>query len=174
MSFVVIAYPRFAYKDYKWVQTIRKEHDAKMFDVVKPHVTFVFPTNKLSADSLTKHVREHLAEFKSFPVVFDATKVIEDDSKAFTHTFLVPSTGFDQINKLHDLLYVDDLASELRSDIPFIPHVGVGANPDKKAMDKLAESITRSDKSISGTIEELVVCEYDGKRVIDITSIPLA
>lgn len=174
MSFVVIAYPKITLEDYEWIQNIRKEHDTNMFGVVKPHVTFVFPTNKLNANSLTKHVKEHVTGFKAFPIKLDSTKVVEGDSKVFTHTFLVPSTGYEQVNELHDQLYVDGLASELRSDIPFVPHLGIGANSDKKVMEELAEFISKSGKSISGTIDELVVCEYDGKKVIGITTVPLA
>jgi len=173
MSFVVIAYPKIDQNDYKWIQGVRKENDPVMFSVVKPHVTFIFPTNKLDATSLAKHVKEHLAGFKSFPVVFDSTKVVEDDSKTYTHTFLVPSVGFDDINKLHDLLYVDEMASELRLDIPFVPHLGIGTNADKDAMQALAKSITKSGKSVSGTINELVVGEYDGKKVTDIAVVSL-
>ena len=174
MSFVVIAYPKIDRKDYDWIQGIRKENDPMMFDVVRPHITFIFPTNKLDAASLTSHVEDHLTGFRSFAVIFDATKVVEDDSKTFTHLFLVPSVGFDNINKLHDQLYVDGMASELRLDIPFVPHLGIGTNPDEGAMEELAKSIAQGGKSIAGTIDELVVAEYDGKKVTDLKTINLA
>ena len=173
MSFVVIAYPKIDRNDYDWIQGIRKENDPIMFDVVKPHVTFVFPTNKLDAASLTRHVEDHISGCKSFPVVFDATKVVEDNSKTYTHLFLTPSVGFDNINKLHDLLYLDDMASELRLDIPFIPHLGIGTNKDKSSMEKLAKSLAKSGKSIAGTIDELTLCEYDGKKVTDLQTFSL-
>lgn len=173
MSFVVIAYPKISRQDYDWIQGIRKDNDPVMFNVVKPHVTFVFPTTKLNAEELAAHVKSHLNGFKAFPVVFNQTKVVEDDSKTYTHAFLVPSVGFDDITKLHDLLYVDDMASELRLDIPFVPHLGIGTNPNKDAMDDLAKSIADSGKSISGTINELVMAEYDGKKVTNLTSVAL-
>lgn len=173
MSFVVIAYPKISPEDFKWIQGIRKENDPIMYNVVKPHVTFIFPTIKLNLNELTDHVKNHLNGFEAFPVTFDSTKVIEDDSKTYTHTFLVPSEGFDEITKLHDLLYTDDMTSELRLDIPFVPHIGIGTNLEKAEMDELAKNISDSGKTISGTINELEVCGYDGKKVTDLFTINL-
>lgn len=174
MSFVVIAYPKISPQDYRWIQDIRKEHDLVMYSVVEPHITFVFPTTKLNAEELTSHVKSHLKGFKSFPVTFDSTKVVKDDFNDYTHTFLVPSVGFDYITKLHDQLYVDDMLSELRTDIPFIPHLGIGTNPSKTTMEELAKTISESNKVITGSIDQLVVCEFNGKKVTELTTLPLA
>jgi hypothetical protein len=93
--------------------------------------------------------------------------VVEDDSKTFFHTFLIPSEGEREIITLHDKLYTDELASELRLDIPFIPHVGIATNQDEAVMQKLADKINRNGVNISGTIEALTIASYDGKQVRD-------
>lgn len=173
MSFVVIAYPKIRLQDFDWLQNVRRNNDPIMFDVVKPHVTFIFPTTKLAANELENHVKNSLGNTTTFSVRFDSTKVVEDDSKTYTHTFLIPSTGFEEITKLHDILYVGDMASELRLDIPFIPHMGIGTNSNKDKMHQLAKDLDRQDRVIEGVIDELVVCEYDGKKVKDLAIISL-
>lgn len=173
MSFVVIAYPKISPEDFEWIQNIRRDNDPMMYDVVKPHVTFIFPTSKLGANKLEMHVKNNLGKTKSFSVRFDSTKVVEDDSKTYTHTFLIPSTGFDEITVLHDILYVGEMASELRLDIPYIPHMGIGTSPNVDKMNQLATDLRGQDRAIEGVIDELVVCEYDGKKVNDLRIISL-
>lgn len=173
MSLVVIAFPNISAEDYEWIQKIRRQHDSKKFNVVKPHVTIIFPTTKLDSNSLARHIENHLTGLEAFPVVFDSVRVVEDFSKTYSQAFLVPSAGYNEISKLHDLLYVDEMASELRSDILFIPHVSIGTNEDRFVMQRLASSVRESNKSVSGTIDKLTVCEYDGNKVTDLTAIPL-
>lgn len=173
MSLTVIAYPNISAEDYDWIQRIRRQHDSKKYNAVKPHVTIIFPTTKLDSDRLVKHVKNHLTGLGAFPVVFDSVRVVEDFSKTYSQAFLIPSAGYNEICELHDLLYVDEMASELRSDIPFIPHLSVGINEDRSTMEQLAYSIRASKKSVAGTIDKLIVCEYDGNKVTNVTAIPL-
>jgi len=173
MSYVVIAYPKISLEDFEWIQDVRRDNDPIMFNVVKPHVTFIFPTTRLAASDLEGHVKNNLADTKSFSVRFDSTKVVEDDSKTYTHTFLIPSIGYNEITNLHDILYVGDMASELRLDIPFIPHIGIGTNSNKDKMYQLAKDLEKQNRVIDSVIDELVVCEYDGKKVKDLAIISL-
>jgi 2'-5' RNA ligase len=99
MAFLAVAYPNINDSDYRWVQNLRQKHD-RQFDIVEPHITLVFDTNKLSSSEFTKHVQNSLAKFKSFPISLDSAKVVEDNSKNFFHTFLIPSNGFGEINEL--------------------------------------------------------------------------
>src|SRR5690606_29174424 len=124
MAYLVLTYPDIDKSDYDWIQEIRKNHDNRYFDVVEPHFTLVFSTNKLSLEDFTRHVKEKIEGSQAFEISLDSAKVVEDDSKEFFHEFLIPSKGFDEINKIHDELYTGPLESELRHDIPFIPHVG--------------------------------------------------
>lgn len=130
MGFLAIAYPDISQRDFDWIQSVRKQYDPKYFDVVKPHVTLVFSTNELGLENFTEHITSKLLNISDFKVKFDSTKLVEDDSKDFYHVFLVPSAGYDEINKMHDSLYEDALRSELRLDIPFIPHLGIGTGSE--------------------------------------------
>jgi 2'-5' RNA ligase len=174
MSYLVIAYPKVSDADFEWIQDVRVEYDLKQFRVVKPHITLVFGTQKLEPGALIAHVRTKVADVRPFTVKLDSAKVIEDDSAKYFHAFLVPSNGFKEINRIHDLLYTDGLASELRLDIPFMPHLGIGNNSDKKIMDELTANVNLSGKSIEGKIEELTVVEFDGNKVTDISRVSLS
>jgi len=174
MSYVVLAYPKIAANDYEWVQSIRKQYDPRQYTVVKPHVTIVFPTSKLDKASLITHVRSKVTTLKAFDIKFESSIVVEDDSKTYYHAFLIPSLGYDEITFLHDISYTESLESELRSDIPFIPHLGIGNDDDRNVMEKLAGKINNRGVTISGRINQLTVAEYDGSKVKDLQCIDLA
>jgi len=173
MSFVVIAYPKISQTNFDWIEIIRQEYDLLRYSVVKPHITFVFPSNKIDQAMLIQHVQAVANRFKAIPIKLDLAKVVEDDSKTYSHAFLVPSLGYDQITQLHDLLYTGALKSELRLDIPFIPHLGIGNNPDKTAMQTLVDKINNGKVSIYGTIDELTVAEHDASNLVDIIKVAL-
>ena len=172
MSNVALGYPKISQADFNWIQSIRETND-RQYDIVEPHVTFVFPTTKLTESELVAHVQQKIVGVYRFKITLSKAVVVEDDSKKFFHTFLVPSDGYDEIIALHDLLYTDALSSELRADIPFIPHVGIASNEDEAAMRTLADKVNTMGIHITGSIDELTVAGFDGKRVHDIAKVPL-
>jgi len=172
MSNVVLGYPKISPPDFDWIQAIRKTDD-RQFEIVKPHVTFVFPTTKLAEDELVTHVHKKVAGVDRFKITLSKAVVVEDDSKKFFHTFLVPSEGYDEVITLHALLYTGDLSSELRADIPFIPHVGIASNENEATMQALADKLNATGINIAGSIDELTVAEFDGKRVHDTAKVLL-
>jgi hypothetical protein len=74
---------------------------------------------------------------------------------------------------LHDALYTGALESEMRLDIPFIPHMGIGNNQDEKVIQKLVDDVNANKVSIAGAIEELTIAEYDGSKLVDIIGVAL-
>ncbi len=172
MSNVVLGYPKISQADFDWIQGIRETHD-RQYEIVKPHVTFVFPTTKLAEVELIGHVRQKVTSINRFTISLSKALVVEDDSKKFFHTFLVPSEGYDEIITLHDLLYTDALLSELRADIPFIPHLGIASHEDESTMRALADELNATGVNINGLIDELTISGFDGKRVHDIAKAPL-
>lgn len=166
MQRLVIAYPNLPLDDYNWIQSVRESHDPKYFDVVAPHVTLVFGTQKLSVSELTDHVHEIVADTQAINLRFDTAQVVEDDSGTYFHAFLVPSQGHNQIIQLHDALYTGPLQSELRHDIPFIPHIGIGTSAARSDMTALAADIIAQRIAIKATIDILDIVEFDGHTVI--------
>jgi hypothetical protein len=174
MSNLIISYPNIAPDDYAWIQNIRKLHDPKYFDIVKPHIALVFGTEKLNPHELLAHAKENLKDFQKIRILLDSAIVVEDDSKSFFHTFLRPSTGYERIIQCHDLLYSGVLSSELRLDIPFIPHVGIGTSIDETEMQTLAKKINSEGVSIQGLLDTILVVQFDGTKVVDLESCSLA
>lgn len=172
MAYLVLAYPKISKSDYDWIQAIRKKDDKIYYGVVEPHFTIVFATDKLSLDEFTAHVQDKIQGMKSFDISLDTAKTVKDDFQDIYHAFLIPSKGYDEITKLHDVSYTGTLASELREDLPYIPHVGIGTNQDEKPVKELAEQIDASGRQITGSITELTIVEYDGTKVANIVTIP--
>jgi len=65
------------------------------------------------------------------------------------------------------------LASELRLNIPFIPHIGIGNAIDPFVCKKLADELNRQAFEINGRIETLNVTWYEENKVETIERIEL-
>jgi len=79
---VVVGYPVIAKKDFEWIQAVRKTND-RLYSVVEPHFTFVFPTEKLSADELAQHTASKVKQFPRIPISLTEAIVVEDDRTHF-------------------------------------------------------------------------------------------
>lgn len=174
MALLVLAYPKISQSYYDWIQAIRQEADKVYYDVVNPHFTIVFATDKLSLEELTAHVQKETKNYKSFDITLDSTKTIKDDFQDVYHAFLIPSQGDEAIATLHNVLYCGPLASELRQDLSYLPHVGIGTNESQQAARTITANIHAERKVINGRIDELTIVEYDGTHVTNLTTIPLA
>ena len=171
---LVLAYPRLAQSDFDWLQAIRAQHDERYFSLVAPHFTLVFPVGTIARADFTAHVRRQTAGVRPISFVARCAVVVLDDSRRFTHVFLVPDEGFSEIVRLHDRLYTGTLAGELRLDIAFIPHVGVGNSTDARACKRLADELNAQDFRVAGVIDTLDVVWYENNDVRTLEQIALA
>lgn len=88
-------------------------------------------------------------------------------------SFLAPEEGFSALVKLHDALYRGMLASELRLDIPFLPHITVGKTSDPWEAKVLADQLNGQPRAIQGMLETLDVITYEKMTVQTLERIPL-
>ncbi len=167
MHYVVLAYPDVSRSDYEWIQSIRKQHD-KQFTMVEPHFTIVFPTTKLSESEILEHVKS--IRFTLKPLDFTLAKAIVEENvyPKYFQVHLVAAEPIAEIIKLHDLLYVGALASELRTDVPYVPHITIASSEAKDVMQKLADKINSKDINISSKVNKITVSSFDGTKVVDI------
>lgn len=172
MALLAIAYPKISKPDFDWIQSIREKND-RQFNLVRPHITLVFGTDKLNSNEFTAHIQSKVRTFKSFQITLDLAKVIKDNSKNYCHAFLIPSAGFNEINELHDILYQDELESELRVDIPYIPHLTIGSG-SKEEMTALVDKVNESKTSINGSVDQVSIISFDSIKVTDINEQNLA
>jgi hypothetical protein len=94
----------------------------------------------------------------------------------FTLVFPVASMereGFSALVRLHDRLYTGALADELRLDITFIPHVGVGNHADARACKRVADELNARDFRVAGTIDTLDVVWHEHTTLRTIEQIAL-
>lgn len=173
MGLLVLAYPDIAESAYDWIQEIRKRHDERYFRVVEPHFTLVFPAFSVTRSNFIDHVVERTRDVQAIAFIITHAQVVEDDSRDFWHTFLVPRVGYAALTALHDSLYSGILQQEFRSDIPFIPHVGVGTDDSENAMRRLAKDINSRPPQIEGSITSLTMASYAHGVVTDLQQVAL-
>ena len=170
---VVVAYPSLRPEDAAWVRDFRARHDELYFKLVDAHFTFVFPTSSLDAADLTEHVRAKASGAGRIAFVLRCAAVWNDATIPYWHVFLVPEEGFSAVVKLHDRLYEGVLASELRLDLPFVPHVGIATSPDPYVCKALAGRINAEGISIAGTIRRLDIAALEAESVRTIETVEL-
>jgi len=174
MALLVLAYPRLSQSDYQWIQSVRAKNDELYYNVVEPHFTIVFPVFKFDESRFIEHVRHQAGGFPAFNFVLRCAVLNNDAFNEYTHVFLVPDEGYSNIVKLHDSLYTGPLAPELRLDIPFIPHIGIGNAVNPQHCKQLADDLNKQNFEIAGFVEQLDVVRYEDDTVETIAQVALA
>ena len=165
MSLLVLAYPVLSSTDYQWIQAIRATHDPQYYKIIAPHFTLVFPVETLAQERFVAHIKQQTRCVHSFRFVLRCAVLNKDAFTADTQVFLAPDEGYSQFVKLHDRLYLGPLATALRLDLPFIPHMGVARAGDPHACKCIAETVNAQDCAIEGRVNTLDMVWYDGTRV---------
>jgi hypothetical protein len=173
MAYLLIAYPELTNDDFYKIQNYRGHSDKLYFNVVKPHFTFVFPVFDMNEDEFIKEVKTQTSNLNSFDFTIRCATISKDSFSEYFHTFLVPDEGLSSIVKIHDKLYSDKLKGNLRLDIDFIPHIGIGNSTDKFICKKMADDWNKDDFEIVGTIKQLTVVKYENDTITEIEKIEL-
>lgn len=160
----VIAYPDLAPADRDWIERLRQRHDPN-YRLVDAHLTLVFPFAGLDPAALAQHVGAVAAACQPFDISLRCALIVRDAFSAQTHLFLVPDAGFSRVALLHDALYRGALASHLRLDVPYIPHITVGAFADPQAAKEAADELNRAGLDIGGRVARLSVVAVESPRV---------
>ena len=140
--YYVACFPNLSEAD-SWISDFRVNHDPKA-SRVGLHMTFVFPTKALSECQLVTELNEIGRNTKKFAVHCRSALAMPEKDAALglvSSVFLVPDEGFGEAVRLHSRLYANSLQSELRLDVPFIPHLTIGSSIEmglaKREVDKL-------------------------------------
>jgi len=170
---VVLAYPKFSDSDYEWIQNYRRVNDLLYYDIVDPHFTFVFPTYSLSKDNFIDEITGKCKNEKSIPFVIRSAVLNKDSFIDTYHELLVPDKGHSSIIKLHDKLYSGKLFPELRLDIDFIPHIGIGNSKDPIICKSNVDQINKLNIEIKGIIDDLDIATYENNKVETVEKVNL-
>lgn len=169
---VVLSYPSFYSADLHWIENIRRGADPN-YSKVQAHFTLVFPTNHLAEPDMVDHVRSRLTEVSQIEVLLGGAAVSDAPVEGRTYVFLVPVVGRDEIADLHDSLYTGVLESELRTDLPYTPHITVGSFEERDDAERLTDSLNAQRKHITGLLTEVVVLKGTDDVVEAIKVIPM-
>ncbi len=173
VGLAVIAYPELEPGDLAWIENIRADADPN-HGLIAPHFTLVYPTDVLSPDGMSAHVRERLARNSMIDLVLRGTAIDDARDQGEIFVFLIPDEGRNAIAALHDSLYTGPLEAELRVDFPYRPHMTIGRLPERVAADRLISELANRDINVSGTVTEVQVVDCTPTDFGTLDTIPFA
>jgi 2'-5' RNA ligase len=125
------------------IEEFRKKHGDFTSNVVRAHVTLVFPiaTAKIGEEDLKKHVENIASNFRGFNANFSGFEKSWDN-----WLFLSVKEGFGRTEfvSLHDELYTGIVSPYLRKDLPFSPHISLAL---LKKGPRLFDTFTKDGKT---------------------------
>jgi hypothetical protein len=167
-----LCYPSLTGADRLFIDEYRREHDIPFRDVVAPHFTMVFGCRDVPIAAYRAHVADVANSQTAINFSLRYAMLGNDDSNSNYYVFLVPDEGYSGISRLHDSLYQGPLASALRLDIPYIPHIGIATVPDAVRVKALCDQLNLKGVNIQGQINAITVSSYDGSKITDLESFP--
>ncbi|MGA0604217.1 2'-5' RNA ligase family protein [Caulobacter sp. KR2-114] len=170
-SLEVIARPHFDKADLAWLTDIRSRRAGSRG---APYFTLVFAGVELEAAAFTKAVRANARDIHPIRFRLRSALVVPETVVRRFHVFLIPDEGFGAILKLHDALHAGPLASGLRQDSPYLPHITVATSGSYETARDLALSLNRRDLDIAGRIDALQVERRTGEVIKPVAEVPLA
>jgi 2'-5' RNA ligase len=103
------------------IATFRRAHDPTV-DLVDPHITLVFAIpESIGHDRFPEHVHAVVSRTPRFEIRLHGLEASWDH-----WLFLLVREGRERVIDLHDQLYGGILQPFLRTDLTFVPHVGLG------------------------------------------------
>lgn len=170
---LAMAEAEFRESDRARIDSFRTAHDPQHI-LVPAHVTFVFPHTPIDEAAARTHIAAIAGRTPAIDFVLrDAAAVADPLHPGTTHLYLLPAEGEAAMRALHAALYSGPLAAALRRDIPFQPHLTIGAFSGIDAARQAAESWTMEGLAIAGRIAALSVCRFDGRVLERLENCPL-
>jgi 2'-5' RNA ligase len=167
----IVAYPEISEPDRAWIEGIRSVHDP-LSNVIAAHFTLVFPAD-IAAGVVAEHAAVALADFRRVRFVLTRAVAVRAFQGRGGHAFLIPTEGARDITALHDSLYAGPLEPHWRRDIPFVPHLTVGAHESFEECEAVARSLNNQQRTVAGRIERLDIIESQADRVRTIATVDL-
>ena len=167
-----LAYPKLSGADAERLEAFRSRHDPH-HDIVAAHFTMVFACTGIDEQTYIEHVAT--VARASCPINFSCRYAMlgADDEAERGYVYLVPDEGFSGISRLHDALYTGPFRSRLRLDIPFVPHITLGASKDRNAARRLCDELNAVGSVIHGVMDAVSVAALRGGKIHDLATFSL-
>ncbi len=173
MAYLVLAYPEISKSDFDLIQNFRKKNDELFYSVVNPHFTIVFPVFDQSEADFISEIKKQAKNLNKFDFVLRCATINKDAFNEYFHAFLVPDEGYSNIVKIHDKLYSGMLKDNLRLDLDFVPHIGIGNSVDKFICKKMVDEWNKDEFEIKGKVSSLKIVDYENNLVREIEEIKI-
>lgn len=118
MVYAIVIYPDLN-DDFK-IQSLRKKYDSQ-FNLIKPHITLVFPFPDVDRNKLKKHAIGVIEKLKTFEISLDGIEKSKDN-----YSFLLVKDGKDKIKEMHDALYSGIIKKYYKKRLKYVPHITLG------------------------------------------------
>ncbi len=159
-----LAYPTWSAADSERIEAFRLRHDPN-FAQVRAHFTMVFGCEAVPEPAYVEHVREVCRSAHPFTFRCRYALLGADDEVERAYVFLVPDEGFSAVARLHDALYRGVLGERLRLDLPYIPHLTIGASADRAQAKRWCDELNAEGLDVGGTVDAVTVTVRDGSML---------
>lgn len=128
-------------------------------------MTLFFPSSEFSQDLFCEEMKKETENFKSFTAHFKTAILIPEkyENELKATIFLVPDQGYEEIVKLHDKIYSGKFKSSLRLDIPFIPHITIGAGLELTTAKNLVDQLNSRQIDFFVKIDHFDIVKIEGQ-----------
>lgn len=157
MPFAIVAYPNLDDDDRRSIEAFRARHDPQAARI-EAHFTLVFPFDEKPTD-LEREIASVASSAKRFEFVIPGVRVVPEGDEEPQYVFLVPEEGAAELVTLHDRLYAGSLASHLRADPHFIPHITAAVASDRSEAEELARDLGDGFRTIRGSVDRVDLLE---------------
>lgn len=152
MMRTIMIFPQF--ENMAVIEAIRGRYDP-LAELVRPHITLVFPfAHPMSDDALTGILARELAEISPFRVSLRG--ISRKTDKYGSCLLLNVIVGEDTLRQIHDRLYAVGF-SKPDPEIPYVPHITVGAFDDPRQMDAAYEALKDMDDTFTTVVTRISV-----------------
>lgn len=157
MIYSLVHYPDI---DTVRINQLRKEFDPQA-GLIEPHITVVFPVPESAGEQpLVSHIDRVLRGWQPFPIRMMGLFQSWDN-----YLFLLLAEGRADIIRLHNELYADMLVPFQREDIPFVPHVTLGAFGENGDLcSRVLNEAERMDLDYQSRVDRLELLKINDDR----------
>ena len=156
MVYAIVICPNL--EDDSKIQELRKKY-SPYYDVIKPHVTLVFPFPDMDREEIENHICKILESFTRFNL-----RLVGLVRSFDNWLFLKMEEGNDKVVELHDQFYTGILREHLRKDIEFIPHVGLGLFETDEEYQRAENEARKLDLDYRCEVESIQLLHLKGDK----------
>ncbi|MEM8971226.1 MAG: 2'-5' RNA ligase family protein [Pseudomonadota bacterium] len=160
----VLAYPQFEPRLAARLEAFRAVHEPERAQILRPHITLLFGVARAHEANIAALFVGLIGVMPSFWITFGTTKVVHDPYDKAFKLFLVCDEGGENVVALHRHMYDGPHIAELNPEVPYEPHMTVGASQDEGNL-KAARIRDIGPLPIEAVVRELALVEYSGGKL---------